>query len=696
MEGSPAGSDPRSDWGLPDSEGTSGPEAGQAELWGYWEVLRRRWWLVVAFGALGAAFVWWQSRNEVPFYTADVLLETRREATSMGGLAMPSVSDQAVAAEFASREIESQRELLNSRAVTGPVVEELSLRLVVLEPRILRSSLFSEATIGPNARLGVYVVEQTDDQVLLRDGSSDQILATAATGTLLEGPGFSLLHTPGAAPGERVPILIQSGDDAVETLRGARLQLETTSGSRLMRVRFSSPDPELAALVVNAVSRSFRDYSVRQARESATRRREVLSGQLVQVSDSLSKAQESLLEYQESEQLLDPGTEAEAIATELVRVEGELRTRRFEKSVLENLLASLRLEAEADDGFRRMLALGSEVFPAAGQLYTRLRELQLERDRLTTSRIGYTDQAPTVEQLDSLISATQQETREVTQQSVSLLESRISTSEIRVSQLQGQVSELPAKTAEYVRLGRRLEGVQRIFDVLLERQYEAQVDEVVESGRVEIVDEALIPSSPDRTNTRRNMVLAIILGMAAGMTGTFALDRMDTKIRDILDVRQASGLDVLALIPNLQAKRRLRRGSGSSRPILAQSAKGERGHLGLEAFQSLRTSLQFTMKNRKHGFVVVVSSASPGEGKSTVASNLALRMSYEGKACLLLDGDLRHPSVHRAFGLEASPGLTDVIRGSVTLQDAVHTVDDSELRVLPAGIRATTSGRTRT
>lgn len=184
---------------------------------------------------------------------------------------------------------------------------------------------------------------------------------------------------------------------------------------------------------------------------------------------------------------------------------------------------------------------------------------------------------------------------------------------------------------------------------------------------------AVAPGSPTTPDVRRNLVLGLLAGLAVGIGVAFGRHALDTKVRSEADVKTLSDRPLLSSIPMDK--------STKGKPLtLVTDPHG----MHAEAVRRLRTNLLFVdVTTGKHSFVVT--SAMPGEGKTTTVINLAMALSDTGARVLLVDGDLRNPSVARTMGLEGGVGLTTILLGAATVDDVVQQWRDSSLYVLPAG-----------
>jgi polysaccharide biosynthesis transport protein len=628
------------------------------DLSDFLDVLRRKWWLVVAAAVIALGVTWWRERGAVPLYTAEVLVEQRREAPLVGGGGAAGPG-----ADFGT-----QAELIRSRSVVASVVDSLGLQLRLQEPRTEPTGIIGRLEVDPDVKARPYTLVRDGSRLLLLDGAGSTTIVESELDEWVTGPDFRLrLANPQILDRQPLHFTFQNRQAVLERLQ-RRLIVEPGRGPTLIRVRYTDPDPEIAAGVVNGIAAAYREHRAEAAREAAGRRREVIARQLVDLADSLDAAQDLVVDYQRSTGV-DPGQESGRLTIMVLETESELRTLRFQESLLESLVGGLRGNAtRQDESVHQILSVGSGLVPAGPSLHQRLQELEMERSRLTASRFGRTEGDPQVEVLDSLISSTRIQIRTSVEQGLEHLRVRLRNSEQRLASLRAELGTTPGRTAELARLRQRADAVQEVVGALVDRYLEAQIAEAVETGDVSVIDLAPVPLRPDRSQSRIKYMLSLVAGLMIGVFGAFAMAYLDTRVRHAEDLKVATGLPLLGMVPKVP-----------SRPNAVTAA------IGKEAFGALRTNLRFGAAEEPR--VLSVTSATPHEGKTTVAVNLATTLAEQAPdPVLLIDADVRRPMIQQVFGLEKTPGLTDVLGGTVTLRDAIRsTLPHSNLHVLPCG-----------
>ncbi|MBT1167166.1 polysaccharide biosynthesis tyrosine autokinase [Bifidobacterium simiarum] len=195
--------------------------------------------------------------------------------------------------------------------------------------------------------------------------------------------------------------------------------------------------------------------------------------------------------------------------------------------------------------------------------------------------------------------------------------------------------------------------------------------------QLDVVKKASVPTQQSSPNVPMFLAAAIVLGVVAGIGAALLKDMLNTKVDSSDDVRSithASSLGTIAQNSSLD----------ESRPVIVAQPAGREA----EEFRRIRTNLSFlTTDENEHGRLIVITSTDPSEGKTTISSNIAVALAEEGKRVLLIDADLRHPSVAHKLGIEGHVGLSHVLSGQATPKDVVQKYWKQNLHILPAGKR---------
>jgi tyrosine-protein kinase Etk/Wzc len=635
--------------------------------------------------------------TEVPRYRAAAVMRLVDARGAMtGGIA------DAAAGPLMGRStdpVQSQLLVLKGRPLLGEVVDREGLRLLSLSPRF---------PVGRLRDVRVALPHDAGDTVRLRfgaqgvEGRMRDREARAAYGQplVLNGVSFTVPTRP--EDEEDATLAVMSREDAIdwlfEDLRAA--PRENTDG---IDVEFTSTDPEIAKRVVNTAAQLFQSANARAAQQQAVRRRTFLEQQLRETDAEMAQAQARLSGFRSREQVYSSRERLSAQQEAMTQVEMRREELDSERRIFQSLLNQLEggRGAITADGVRALMsAPGVATNPAIAEHFKQLMEYQSALDSLTTSEWRRSETHPDVQRLRTRMASTEARLVNAVRGQVSTLGTRVAALDQMRARSGTEISQLPQSEAEEVRLTQQVQSIQRLGDQLREEYQRARISEAVEAGQVEIVNSA---SRAEPVPSRRPLKLALglMLGLMLGSGGAFLVEHMNTSIRRREDIETVLHLPGLGVIPRIAPTRKGLRGaalnalpSGNGGPsrdngngthasglIMTHSARSP----GAEAFRTIRTNLVFSQAVQTLK-TLVVTSTSPGEGKTTTAANLAATFAQQQARVLLMDCDLRRPKLDQMFGVPREPGLTNVLLGQGTTQDTIRSTGVENLHVLTAGI----------
>jgi polysaccharide biosynthesis transport protein len=458
-------------------------------------------------------------------------------------------------------------------------------------------------------------------------------------------------------------------EDAIDALL-KRLKVDPVKNSQLVNVSFEAFQPDRAAAVANAVV----DAYIQQADELRSRTS-------AEAGASLGKETQSQTEkVQEAERALQEYTAREGL--------GNIEERRaLLDQKLKDLGAALtaaktrRMDKEAL--YQQMSSAGSvEELPEviASPLVQALRtELaSLERQSAQLAAKGYLEDHPEAVKVREQIESTH---RKIATEAARIVRGAENDYRVAVAQEAGAAAALEAarrdgedlqrRSLQYDSLKRDLDASKQVSEVVLTRQKQADAARAVGASNVHVIDRATAPPTPVRPRPLRDATLSILLGMGCAVALAFLRDYLDTSVGRPGDVRRL-GAPLLAVIPEMK-------GRGG---FLAMN--GQRREPFAEAYRVLRAALNRSPEAGP-GRVLTVTSTLPGEGKSLTAANLALTLASTEERVLLVEADLRRPSLSPLLGARRVPGLCEVLCGVATAPQAVQRVPGTRLHLLPAG-----------
>jgi capsular exopolysaccharide synthesis family protein len=489
-----------------------------------------------------------------------------------------------------------------------------------------------------------------------------------------------------------------------------QLSVKGVKGTDIVSVSYKGKDPKTAAKFVNQLIGNYLKNNVRLNRAEATAAREFITQQLPQTESRLQRAEADLRVFEEQNQIVSLPEEAQSAVTlgadlnrQLAESKAELDNTRAQTTALQQRVGLNSTAARAVNAVSQS--------PGVQQVVGQLQKLEAQ---LTTQRTRYQPAHPAIIALEEQRTALQQLLQERVRQVVGspqslrrglqigkseqeLVDKFVNTEVTRLGLAnkvqslrqslvanQQRATLLPRLQQQQRYLQRQLETAKANYEILVKRLQEVQIAENQNMGNARIV--AIAPVPKQAVASKRSLMLGggVLLGGLLYILTASVLDLRDPSLKTVKDVRAAFAYTCLGLIPLLRKQHGLPRVMGrASSAGLELPVRDAPFTAGSEAYRMLQSNLRFLNPDRPIQ-TVTVTSATSGEGKSTVAANLALALAEMNHRVLLIDADLHHPVQHHIWGLTNLQGLTNLIMRQVEIEDVVSKVQPN-LSVLSAG-----------
>lgn len=442
--------------------------------------------------------------------------------------------------------------------------------------------------------------------------------------------------------------------------------------SRLVNIGFTSPDPKFSAKVANAWAENFIRTNLERKIQATSYGREVLQRQLVELKERLDQSQRQLVGYASTEKIINlpaqgnNGGERSIVADDLAALNTELA---------EAIAARIQAEARFQQSGRAGASIQALSNTAINGLRQRRAELSAEYERMMTQfEPDYPSARAIRSQLDELDASIAREENRVQ----GSLNADYRQAQQRESELQAKVDELKSRfldmrrrSIQYNIYQQEVESNRALYDGVLNRFKEIGVAGGVGINNITVVDSADIPKKPSSPRMLLNLALSVLAGIGIGTGLAMALEQIDESIADPAEVERRLGLPLLGSIPKVT--------SGTPREALL-----DRKSDLVDAYLAIHTNLRFTTE---HGVPrsLSVTSTRPAEGKSTTSLSLATMLARAGRKVILVDGDMRSPSVHAFGGVNHNNGLSNFLTGDDNIGGLIFEMRDLGITAMSAG-----------
>jgi capsular exopolysaccharide synthesis family protein len=463
-----------------------------------------------------------------------------------------------------------------------------------------------------------------------------------------------------------------TADELVGSFLGA-VDVEQVRGSRVYLVSVHSSNPGYAARAADTLAEEYvkQNFEIRTA--STAKSLQFLADELVKQQKKVEDGERAMARYREANNALSLEDRQNTVVSSLNQVNDQYtraRTERIQKEAIYVQVKSLPSAALAES------VPAVTQHPAVQSLRQRLAELQRERATLNER---YAERHPAVIQnANATEDATKQYQAALTSAVASIrsdyetalsLERRLASA---LEEQKGAAMDLNRKSVSYTVLAREAESNREIYETLLKRQNELQILGNGGGSNVRMMDKAVVPGAPYTPDVRKNLLLGALVGAVLALGLVLAIDYLDDRIKTPEDITRKLRLPFLGLIPVV-------RGTGTH-PLLSKEVPHEFG----EAFRALRTSLVFSC-GTEGTRVIAMTSAQPIEGKTTTTCNMAIVLAFGGSRVLLIDADMRRPSVAKTLDMENNVGLSHLLTGQATARQAIRPGPVQNLWVMAAG-----------
>lgn len=609
----------------PGSHG-QGPDEDAINLREYWAIIVKRKWTVISFFLIVLIAVVTATFLMTPVYRASLTLQIERTVAKIVEFKNVRPDESSQDKDF----YQTQYELLKSRTLAERVMGQLGL---------MEHPLFNGKK---------------------EPGLFESISAWAGNKE----------NAKRDAPKNQKPDMVQKFLD--------HLTVEPVRNSRLVKVNFDSPDPELSARVANAMADVFIKLNLERRIDTSSYAKTFLEERLQQIKSKLEDSERQLVDFARQEAIINVDDKQTAVSQRFQELNSALGKATQERVEAES--QNQQIQASKSKAVGKIL--GNESIQKLKEF-----KAKLENDYMEGLQV-YKPAYPKMQQLEAQIAEIQARIDKEVLNVVAAVNSTYETARYKENMVLAQLNEskrelldLQGRSIQYTILKRETDTNRQLYDGLLQRLKEVGVAGGADTNNVSVVDKAEVPNHKFKPSLRFNALIAALIGLFGGIGLAFLFEHLDDTIKQPEDLERLLGIATLGVIPLIL-------GGGKDRDKdsagLALSAIEDPRSAFAEAYRSVRTALQFSTADGAPR-VLMLTSTSAGEGKSTSALSLGIHFAQAGKRVLLVDADLRNPSLHRTLEIENTQGLTNVLAGEAQAYAVTKPTTVSNLFIMPSG-----------
>lgn len=650
-------------------------------------ISRSAWIIVVCVGlALAAAVVAVQRVR--PTYTAQATVRIENQTKSASKNAITYLGGQDYSTSIAVAE-----QLIRSRSLAQLVVDELGLRLSVDWPlRTQLGTLIASASTKPDAPSQAYRLFKVGNNFEVHSlAAEDTIIGVYPDTAELHLIGGSLRLTSLGRAATRINLTVQSRLNVSEALRSSITVEQTNKDANVVAIGYAGPDSLNVLKIPNAVA--YRFVTARGADQVASAKAQTryLKEQEVQLEEDAAGYEAQVQDYLEKEGVPSIDQQSATLAAELAQLEGARRDLQAQRDNINRAMETLKdpdTVGVKERWLRRLQATPDFIRTgAAASDAQAVDQLILARNDLMLKLYANNQQ---VRDLDKKINERYESVRIRTLTYLTNLDAQIAAIEPRMRTINAKLLRVPEQKATLNKMLRNQKIVESMIELVQTRLKEAEINAAVTDSSASVLDEAMAAGQQATSSTTLIFAVAVFSGLFVGLSVAFLRDWLDTTIRTEVDLANIVGVTVVGIIPNLQQQAR---SVGYRLPTPADgdetkpAAGREYQTPAAEAYRTLRTNLNYLTPPRPPR-VIVVTSALPGDGKTTTVVNLAVTLAHAGQRVILIDAETRRGTVHDVFGIPPAPGFFDLMYGQASPGECIRRVQmegGGTLDVLPLG-----------
>ena len=610
-------------------------EQGGVSILGYWRVAKRYKWSILAFAVVAGVIGTLNALSATSIYQANARLWIRYN--------QPNVSkvQQFEAAPLHWLFFQTQSDIIKSHAVAERVVERLGL-------------------VDPSASAGAQTSDGGDIRAVSFGRYINDFIAEFKSWLPEE------LRPPRPAP-------LNAEERHAAFVNGILSGVSVTGGteSEVLSIGYASADPRTAAKLANAFAETYIEYGLESRTSNVQQATSWLGRRIEELREKVVVSEDALREFQAREGLVDTSKREQIISAKLGTLTAEMIKAQSRRNEAEARYDQLKTVLDGEDNYESVAsAIDSVIVLEAHREKVRHGQRVVElSERYGHKHPKMISANAELKEADRRLKAEVTKAVDGVRKKLELATAQEQQFRSMISRQQREMQDVSGKAFEMKQLEREVEANRSLYETFLSRFKEADVADEYDVPSARIIDRAMVPTTPFKPNRKRMVLLSVIIGIVVGTLVALLREHLSNTFKTKEDVEERLNIPVIGLLPLLKSS-------------LAGKGQVEREVLidprspFAEAINDIRTAILFSHIDTPPK-VVLVTSAVPGEGKTTLVSNLALAFSRRGRT-LLIDADLRKGRFQQITDMKNHPGLTDMLSGGCTSREAIMADQDAE------------------
>ncbi len=448
----------------------------------------------------------------------------------------------------------------------------------------------------------------------------------------------------------------------INLVQTSLIAAQASDKGSVLELTYEDNSPQRAEDMLNAIAHAYQEQNIVKRSASAQKTLSFIDKQLEEINQNLQNSSSNLKEYKTGHtitvNLQDKAVMATQKLSELERQQNELD---MQESVFKNLLINIQ-----DAGSFTEVDPGSAAL-IGSPLLNLIQKLQESMTTRATLIVDFTDKHPSVIKINQQIISLKASIKGSIESNLRSIQQRKLILDEIIQKNNNTLAEIPEEEKQLSRIANGLEVNQKVYEYLLQKRAETTIFASSTVSGDRIIDQALVDKAPIKPNQGLIVLLGVILGLIIGVAQALIRNALSATIQSVLDVEKRTALPILAVLPYFRNKKSLYQ----------------------DALRVLLTRFEYNSDNQSPKIIAMTSSVM-GEGRSTTAIEFGFVMAQSGKKVIILDMDLRYPSIHRKFKLENTKGISTFLREQNELVEVLHHTDQINMDIICTGLLTST------